>query len=190
MSRRTAAAEQFAAGYEAGTGRLGPAGPTDGDIVTPGSAWWHHQWCETCGHTFRRGDAVRLSGGRVGHLDPALACLNATGRPPASTAAQRAFNDGLHAEWPAGEGAGTFLLAADDPLLAPPLGDLRRAFCRYCGHTFRPDEHVVQCPCRPDLRRCAVALHRDPAGGLMCWEAWITGGRTRTCPVTLVEPLP
>src|ERR1700733_1102809 len=54
----------------------------DSAVITTQVSWWNHLVCETCGHTFRRGDRVRHDPGsaEVAHLDPALFCAAAPDR--------------------------------------------------------------------------------------------------------------
>src|SRR5690348_12051457 len=121
MSAEESAAASFAAGYETATGWRGAGGDADVSQITPGTSWWHHRECRTCGHTFRRGDRVRVSGHRVWHLDPALGCAEAGDLRPRS-AVEAEFSDHLLAAWPPGGGVTVTRLDPGDPLLAPPRG--------------------------------------------------------------------
>jgi len=167
------------------------AGP-DGDVVTGPSSWWNHRLCKTCGHSFRRGDRVRIDRGAraVVHLDLALDCA-VTEQKEAESAARQgdletaALSEGLLAAWP-----------PQVPVTRIPLGDWRlpnpatglpAPVCLYCGHTFRAGEYVVVCPCQPEQMACGAAVHRDPAAGLSCWERWRPAGRVTVCPVTLAK---
>src|SRR5205085_2866290 len=49
-----------------------------------------------------------------------------------------------------------------DLLLAPAVSGFRRHRCAICGHTLRPHDQVVICPCRPEQPMCILAIHRDP----------------------------
>ncbi len=44
--------------------------------------------------------------------------------------------------------------------------------CAVCGHTFRPGDQVVICPCDPVSPRCRAAVHRDLLKQIHCWELW------------------
>lgn len=158
----------------------------DGEAVTNVTSWWHHEWCETCGHTFRRGDRVLVDSAarRARHLAPSLGCAGPAGSSQAGAEVAE-FTDGLLTTWPV-VGDLPVRRTDDEPhLLHPPVGTLRRAVCLFCAHTFRPGEHVVICPCLPFERRCHNAVHRDPALGLVCWESWRPTGGLEICPILL-----
>jgi hypothetical protein len=160
---------------------------TQGVASTTSSSWWNRTLCGTCGHTFRRGDRVLLDQATrvVRHLVPGLDC----GTDPEGTA-QEEGNDraelaaGLLSAWP-GE-ARVVRLEADDWRI--PRRDRRTGgpapVCLYCAHTFRGGEYVVVCPCSPRAAICEVAVHRDPAAGLPCWERWRPTGGVAVCPTT------
>ncbi|MGP4045115.1 hypothetical protein [Streptomyces sp. 2A115] len=169
--------------------------------VTHVSSPWNHRLCTTCGHTFRRGDPVRVGAGPltdggaaqddVSHLDPALACAGVAeeeSEGPHSDAMDSAdFAAGLLATWPPVDGVPAVPLTADDWQVArPAVHGARPPRCLYCAHTFRAGEHVVLCPCSPGRPACGAAVHRDPAAGLVCWESWRPDGRLAVCPVKLV----
>lgn len=165
----------------------------DGDQATTTLAsWWNHLQCETCGHTFRRGDRVRLDAttSAVSHLDPALECGappladSREAQDPRSGADLAEFADGIDATWPPAGGTPVIQLSPGDWRTSRPRPPLPRARCLYCGHTFRNDEHVIICPCSPAEPACGAAVHRDPAAGLVCWESWQPTGEVRMCPVT------
>ncbi|MPY58430.1 hypothetical protein [Streptomyces spongiae] len=194
--RATTSAEEFEMllGIEAGYDPRPAEEDTDPDtpVVTGLSSWWNHRLCTVCGHSFRRGDRVRVdrASRTVTHLDPALHCAVPRERDSAAgsgdgDAETTAFSEGLLAAWP-----------PPVPLLRIPPGDwrlpnpqtgLRAPVCLYCGHTFRAGEYVIVCPCRPDERACGAAVHRDPAAGLSCWERWRPDGTVTVCPVTLAR---
>lgn len=165
----------------------GAANHLDNDYLTRITSWWHFQWCATCGHTFRRGDRVRVDpvSNQVWHLEPGLGCVGSedeVGQPDAADLQE--FLAGVNTVWPVA-GDVPVVLTDDQPyLLAPPIGGLRRMFCLYCAHTFRPHELVVICPCAPRQRECRFAVHRDPGLGLVCWERWRPSGTLSVCPVT------
>lgn len=180
----------FAEGLRIG---LDPPPDTDlgrtGELTTRATSWWHTSWCRTCGHTFRRGDRVRVDpdNGAVQHLDPTLGCA---GGPPPETSPDRLagvaeFQGGLQDAWPVARGLQTVRTDDERGLLRPPFVGYSRRYCLVCGHSFRHNELVLLCPCRPQERRCRAAVHRDPAQGLVCWEAWKPAGSVEVCPVTL-----
>jgi hypothetical protein len=171
----------------------------DGLAVTRPSSWWNHLRCRRCGQTFRRGDRVKVSHQErtVVHLAPGLRCAG----PADDGAAQEeaaAFRSGLLAEWPADPALRLRQLAATDWRIPHGPDDLRDSnVCIQCGHTFRPGEYAVICPCRPTFpphqdgspreAACGRAIHRDPAAGLSCWESWHPDGAVPVCPVTQVN---
>lgn len=169
----------------------------DGVAVTRVSSWWNHLRCRLCGHTFRRGDRVRVSTQDkiVVHLVPGLGCADTTETSQAQEDID-AFRAGLLDAWPAQPGLRLHQLTRDDWRIPRGPDDLREAnVCLHCGHTFRAREMVVVCPCQPGLTSagepnapaCGRAIHRDPALGLSCWESWRPDGRVSVCPVTQVK---
>jgi predicted RNA-binding Zn-ribbon protein involved in translation (DUF1610 family) len=167
----------------------GEAITTDGRAVTSPASSWNHDRCGRCGQTFRRGDAVvvtvrpRLV---VVHTDPWLACggdSDAHGSPDHDDAG---FAAGLLNAFPPAGGIPVHRLAANDWRVATP-DRVDPPRCLYCGHTFRASEHVVVCPCGPLTPKCGAAVHRDPAAGLSCWEAWRPDSTLSVCPVTLAR---
>ncbi|HET9895630.1 MAG TPA: hypothetical protein VFQ44_11945 [Streptosporangiaceae bacterium] len=169
----------------------------DGSAVTRLSSWWNHLRCLRCGHTFRRGDSVRVNDRErtVLHLAPVLNC--GIPRPEDAGADEEiaAFREGLRLAWPATQGVRLRRLAADDWRIPKGPDDVREAnVCLECGHTFRPGEYVIVCPCRPEQAAgpdgptldagCGRAVHRDPAAGLSCWDSWRPDGTVPVCPVT------
>jgi len=185
----------------------------DGRAVTSVSSPWNHKRCRSCGHSFRRGDEVLIGDGfgNVVHADPWLDCtpsaqdpagqdaMNSPAGPDGTVAAmsrvtmtgdatgQRdaaAFAVGLLHVFPVAGGIPVRLLEPAD-WRVPRSADDPSPTCLYCGHTFRAGECVVVCPCRPLDPRCGSAVHRDPAAGLTCWEAWRPDSSLKVCPVTL-----
>jgi hypothetical protein len=171
----------------------------DGETVTMLSSWWNHLRCTRCGHTFRRGDRVRVSQRTrtAEHLVAGLNCGQAADAEAAASAGTdvAAFREGLLAAWPAPEGTRIMRLPAGDWRIPSGPADVRDSnACLQCGHTFRAGEYVVVCPCRPTLpllpggtprpAGCGRAVHRDPAIGLSCWESWRPDGSVAVCPVT------
>ncbi len=65
----------LAAGEDAALDPDNETAPTSGLATTTLQSPWLHQRCEVCGHTFRRGDRVRIEAGEpIVHTDPALPC--------------------------------------------------------------------------------------------------------------------
>jgi hypothetical protein len=202
-------AADFARGVESGLDPQPVADAvTTGYAVTSPSSRWNHRRCRTCGQTFRRGDQVLLSehGRVVQHADPWLRCAppQATAGPSAGGGPAEAgggpaeagsgddasaFAAGLVRAFPVAGGIRALRLAGDDWRVARPRSATAPT-CLYCGHTFRAGEHIVVCPCRPLDAHCGAAVHRDPAAGLNCWEAWRPDSELTVCPVTLrrVDP--
>jgi len=165
-----------------------------GVVTTRSASWWNSLRCKTCGHTFRPGDRVLVDTVRrtAQHLVPGLACgtdPDAGGPGAASASAdgrERAeFAAGLLKTW---SPAVTLTRIGPADWRLPRPGSGRKApSCLYCGHTFRPGEYVVVCPCKTALGErpaCGSAVHRDPAAGLSCWEKWQPGGALTVCPTT------
>jgi hypothetical protein len=170
---------------------------TEGVAITRVSSWWNHLRCRSCGHTFRRGDRVRVRtrDRSVVHLVPGLGCADTTDADQAQEEID-AFRGGLLSAWPPKAGIRLQQLARDDWRIPRGPDDLRESnVCLHCGHTFRVGEVVVVCPCRPALTQageqktaaCGRAIHRDPALGLSCWESWRPDGFVSVCPVTQVS---
>jgi hypothetical protein len=162
----------------------------DGTALTSASSWWNYRLCKTCGHTFRRGDRVRVdqAARTVAHLEPALGCVAvplADGSGESTEAA--AFAAGLLAQWPPLLDMPVARISAGDWRLPSPGTGRRAPVCLYCGHTFRVGEYVVVCPCRAGEQLCGATVHRDPAAGLPCWERWRPDGVVTICPVTLAK---
>jgi hypothetical protein len=169
--------------------------PTGDSARITATSRWLNRRCGRCNHTFRRGDPVRVDpgSGDVRHLDPATHCGSDADDVAASPAAE-AFIAGLLQAWPAAGEVPVFRLAEGDLQVATPGAGPLAMTCLVCGHTFRPGDYVVVCPCAQDVddpRRafCSVSVHRDPARGLNCWDDWLPAGRPRRCPRT-VEKLP
>ncbi|WP_250287140.1 hypothetical protein [Frankia sp. CiP1_Cm_nod2] len=96
-----------------------------------------------------------------------------------------AFAAGLLVAWPPAGDVPVVRLAAHAPQVARPGPGLDAAGCLVCGHTFRPGEQVVVCPCGMYREVCVAAVHRDPVAGLTCWDDWRPDGGLTHCPVTL-----
>jgi len=159
-----------------------------GVVITRSSSWWNKQRCKTCGHTFRRGDRalVDAAAHTAKHLMPGLDCgTNPDGQDAEAGGGagdRDAFADGLLATWPANVPISR--LEPTDWRIPRPGGQQAAPTCLYCGHTFRPGEHVVICPCQPEKQACGIAVHRDPASGSPCWDRWQPTGKLTVCPTT------
>ncbi|MCP4654562.1 MAG: hypothetical protein GY856_03980 [bacterium] len=164
-----------------------PAAVTGGRATTTLQSPWLHLRCRLCGHTFRPGDEIELSGGVAAHASAALPCAGAAGSAPPASPEIAEFFAGLDETWPPPKNLAIIRLEDGHFLLAPPVAGFRRRSCAVCGHTFRPHDHVVLCPCFPDKPRCQVAIHRDPIHGLHCWEDWNPGAHKLHCPATSRE---
>jgi len=190
----------FEPGIEAGQF---PRAPVDaaGRTLTTASSRWLGIRCAQCHHTFRRGDLVLASASlaSIRHLNPQLNCGSA--EPGAGDylagGDERAwdaedFVRGLHDEWPPITRVPVYRLTHDDWQVTGPRSGPDSPTCRGCGHTFRAGEQVIICPCagaEGDPRReyCQIAVHRDPAVGLCCWDDWAPAGRLLRCPRTLTK---
>jgi hypothetical protein len=157
-----------------------------GTTITRPSSWWAFRRCHTCGHTFRPGDRVTVDHASrdVRHLVPGLECGTAGETAEYRGAADRdELHRGLITTWPAPVPISQ--LAREDWRIPQAAGN-HSAGCLYCGHSFRPGEWVVICPCQAALGKppaCGAALHRDPVIGLPCWDRWPHGELT-VCPVS------
>ncbi len=181
---RAALQIEFEAGEAAALDPANEPAATGGHATTTLQSPWLHLRCRVCGHTFRPGDPVEVdSGGEAVHAGAALPCAGGDVAAEANPEAA-AFFDGLDETWPPPENLPVVRLEAGHYLVAPPLAGFRRRTCAVCGHTFRPLDHVVQCPCFPEAPRCGVAIHRDPVHGLHCYDDWNPGAHQLHCPAT------
>jgi hypothetical protein len=186
------------AGIEAGQFPRGPADAAGRTLTTASSRWLGIR-CGKCQQTFRRGDMVLAGAGleTIRHLDPRLRC-GPDGPGPAGgvTSADAPARDtedfvrGLLDEWPPITRVPVYQLTEDDWQVTGPHSGPDSPACRGCGHTFRPGDYVIICPCAgadDDPRRgyCQIAVHRDPGRGLSCWDDWAPSGRLPRCPRTL-----
>lgn len=161
----TAEAE-FRRGLEAGKN------PTDaGPTVTTTESPWLALTCPVCAHTFRVGDrVVTEADGRARHASAEGACVldGSVGTVPHAVA--DAFLRGVTEGVGKPEGLTITVLSPGYRLLAGFERGFPRKRCPICAHTFRPNEVVVVCPCRPDAPKCEWTVHRDPGRGLLCWD--------------------
>ncbi len=152
-------------------------------VTTTLRSRWLHRVCPLCGHTFRPGDLVQTAPGQDAvHDMPGLRCASlADGGALAvevSALGNATFFEGLAAAWPMPDDVKIVRLEGDHRLLAPPRGAIRRRSCRVCGHSFRPMDHVVLCPCSlvdASKQPCEIAVHRDLLRQMHCWDQWLQG---------------
>jgi hypothetical protein len=150
-------------------------GSSDGGIaITTIRSAWLFTKCPECKHTFRRGDRVRIEyvqgKRRVRHAGALLPC-SGNSVPEDYSANDCNFFEGLIQAWPPPKNL--VRLARGHPLLlGPENGMPQRIFCKVCGHTFRPHDQVVICPCSPSESKCGLAVHQDPVTGLHCLTDW------------------
>lgn len=154
--------------------------PINGHAITSLRSRWLHGCCKVCGHTFRPGDEVFVrDSGQVVHDMPGLRCNGSEAGNAEDSGGQSAFYRGLAEAWPMPDDVPLIQLREGHWLLAPPRAGLRRHACRVCGHSFRPMDHVVLCPCTPNAPRCRVAVHRDLIRQMHCYDQWLNGSQNR-----------
>lgn len=176
---------EFEQGLAAARDPANRAAVSGGLAVTTRDSLWFYRHCPICAHSFRDGDQVRITAdGEVRHHSALLPCSGETVADTARPAELAAFFAGLDATWPPPAGLTLHRLETGHPLLAEPQGRLTRHACAVCGHTLRPHDQVVVCPCRPEQPMCRIAIHRDPMHGLNCWDAWCPEGRPHHCLAT------
>jgi hypothetical protein len=163
-----------------------------GVVITRSSSWWNRTRCQTCGHTFRRGDRalVDAAARTARHLVPGLPCgthpeTGGTEAGPTAADERDEFIAGMLSAWPSR--VPVTRISPADPRLPRPGRDVVSPACLYCGHSFRIGEYVVTCPCQSSQGEppaCAAAVHRDPTAGLPCWDKWQPAGTLAVCPTT------
>jgi hypothetical protein len=169
----------------------------DGRAVTTWRSRWIGTYCERCHHRFREDDPVWLTIGADGKVARAVhddRLVSWCGERRDDAAAEpasdlgRVFFEAIDAEAPPRVGHVRRLLPGD-PLLE--LRDMvrpkdRRHCCFVCRETFRPYEFVVVCVCSPGAPQCSLAVHRDPAHNLLCFEEFLAGqSLLRQCPMDM-----
>jgi hypothetical protein len=164
---------EFEQGLHAGADPLNAAPTANGPAHTTLESSWLHQRCPLCVHTFRIGDHVVFGRvpGRVTHTGEGPGC-DVAGNDMRQLTALRDFFRGLVDTIPVAERAVVRYLLPGDELLAPPVHGFSRSQCAVCGHTLRPFDSVVICPCKPDQQLCRTAIHHDPSRGMHCWLEW------------------
>jgi hypothetical protein len=181
----------FDQGLASGRDPVNAAALAGGVGVTNLRSPWLQRPCLRCGHTFRRGDRVEVQpGASYLHASGTSFCVDtastSTAAPADATSSptRNAFYLGLARACPPPPGAPVVRLEPGHPLLAPPTPAFARSGCAVCGHSFRPFDHVVVCPCSPDDPLCRSAVHRDPIRLMMCWDEWRKSHLGSFCPVT------
>lgn len=164
------------------------SGPSHADLAIPQHvsttlrSRWLHRPCPTCQHIFRPGDAVVLhANGQVVHDMAALCGPHAHTTFSPSALEQNALFAGLAQSWPLSDDSPVLPLDPTHWLVAPPRAGFSRHACRVCGHSLRPGDRVVLCPCDPSAPRCRVAVHRDILQQLHCWDQWQRGDSSAPC---------
>lgn len=175
----------FEAGLAEAADPANAASVAGGAALTTLQSRWLHLPCPVCRHTFRLGDEVDLDrAGGARHRPTTRVCRRGEAGEVRTDADAAEFFMGLEETWPPPAGLAVRRLVSGDPLLAPAYAGFRRHTCAVCGHTLRPGDAIVRCPCSPSAPLCQVAIHRDPVQGLHCWDAWNPGGYLRYCPAT------
>lgn len=173
---------QFERGFAAGRDPVQAAFALGGSGRTTVRSPWLQRLCERCGHSFRIGDSVQRSpDGKIAHRENTAVCAIDPSQSCTTSVQRRDFYEGLRQAWPPPPGLPVKRLEPSDPLLAYTAGGLPRRACAICGHTLRPFEEVVICPCSPLQPLCRAAVHRDPTRRLYCWDDW---RGSQFCPVT------
>ena len=191
------ATQELASASEIQRGIRAAMDPTNRDALSGGrgvttlQSSWLHQACPVCRHTFRVGDEVAVDAqGTPRHDSPDLPCGGSAHAVAVQGDELTAFFRGLDTAWPPPQGIPVWRLELGgmfSHLLSPPFAGFRRHACAVCGHSLRPQDVVVICPCHAagrTTRRCDIAIHRDSVRGLHCWDAWTHGELSRYCPGT------
>ncbi|WP_309111536.1 hypothetical protein [Saccharothrix sp.] len=182
-----AAEDGFNEGLRRGQDRTNSG--VDGPAVTTANSFWvagGQQVCPVCRHTFRINDRVHVQhatadgAARVVHAGEELPCHGdaAVGQQddPAMTAEFYAAIDKLDAlNQVAKRLKPTSWMVADLP---------KRVRCAGCGHSLRPFEAVVLCPCDETAPKCKLPVHHDPARGLDCRDRWLLNKKLVHCPMS------
>jgi len=170
---------------------LDPTNSADGPAKTTANSFWvveGRRTCDVCRHTFRVGDTVLVNQRdndqppQVRHHSYELPCSGeiVAGKAIDEESAAR-FYAAVDDHNPLKEGEIAIRLRPGNALVADlPL----RARCAGCGHTLRPFEVVVLCPCDIVKPRCRLPVHHDPARGSDCLANWLLGSTPEHCPTT------
>jgi len=143
---------------------------------------WLGRACARCAHTFRRGDRVLPSAdGEASHAGAgAGGCPDEQSAIEEASPERAAFYAGVAAAYPPPPGLPLERIRPRPPSPGPPA----RPTCAVCGHSLRPFDEVVVCPCQPDAPLCKAAVHRDAIRALYCWDEWSKSALARYCPAT------
>lgn len=190
MNREAPAADaltSFLRGIAAGKDPTSAAALQGGRGDTNLRSPWLQRRCSRCSHTFRLKDVVEAHpSGEFVHAPGTLICAELGAPAPLADSFREAFQAGILRGCPPEVNLPVVSLGPDHQLLAPPTTAFRRRACSICGHTFRPGDQVVVCPCNPlePVGGCAAAVHRDPVRQLFCWDEWHRSSIGGYCPVT------
>ncbi|CAL9565655.1 hypothetical protein SUDANB95_04684 [Actinosynnema sp. ALI-1.44] len=182
-----AAEDGFTEGLRRGVDRTNSG--VDGPAVTTANSFWvagGQQVCPVCRHTFRVNDRVHVQhatadgGARVVHASEELPCHGdaTVGQrdDPALATEFYAAIDRLDALNQVAQrlNPGSWMVAN-----LP-----KRVRCAGCGHSLRPFEAVVLCPCDETAPKCKLPVHHDPARGLDCRDRWLLNKKLAHCPMS------
>jgi hypothetical protein len=189
MAKRDAADEALRGAFEAGLGkgrdptREGPC--VEGGARTTSRSPWLGKPCARCGHTFRRGDRVEAAWEAAEEVRHGGVCPDEeTAAAALSSREREAFYAGVASAHPPPPGLVLERLLPGDPRLTSPGPAGRRPSCVICGHTLRPFDEVVVCPCSPEAPLCRGAVHRDAIRTMYCFDEWQKSKIGGHCPVT------
>jgi hypothetical protein len=172
---------------------------SDGPAITGERSQWLLSYCQVCFHNFRQDDAVLIRTDQEGRLvgvvhNPAVSSWCTGGTPDAAGAdvseVGRDFFAGIDSEDPPKVSHVRRLSPGDElvQLREVHRDRDRRRHCFMCTLTFRPHELVIECVCypgAPSRNQCKLAVHRDAAHNLLCYERYLANirhKRVRQCP--------
>ncbi len=190
--------------FSAGTNTKASASQAadNGIVRTTLASAWLRRLCPRCGHSFRLDDRIARDQGRIVHAAGTDICnmsaSSTTERPNAghdprdprrqdAARLEQQFNAGLRRAHQLGPGGPLVTtLLPGHRLLAPPRQGFGRKRCAVCGHTLRPYDDVVICPCQPHDPICQAAVHCDRVHQMPCLDDWADRAGGTACPVTSV----
>jgi len=189
MAKRDTGVGALHEAFEVGLGK--GRDPTRRDSAATGGARttsrspWLGKPCARCGHTFRRGDRVEPGTETTDEVRHGEVCPDEETAPSSASSREReAFYVGVASAHPPPPGLPLVRLLPGDPRLGSPGPAGRRASCVICGHTLRPFDEVVVCPCCPEAPLCRGAVHRDAIRTMYCYDEWQKSKIGGHCPVT------
>ncbi len=176
----------FREAFEAGlvNGRDPTRRDHGGSTVTTSRSPWLGKTCARCEHTFRRGDRVEAGASGLHEPRHGGVCPDAREGSASSSQEREAFYAGVASAFPPPPGLSVVRLLPGDPWIGAPGKMSRRSACVICGHTLRPFDEVVVCPCSPEAPLCRGAVHRDAIRTNYCWDEWKKSKIGQHCPVT------